>query len=235
MAAAEAAVVVSNAARPLLVSMLRSQSYRELGAVQMLEQALHFVPPAAQDKLREQQQEEREHLAAALHLWQELTGTPKAALLEEAKARLNERPLPPMRTAMDLAMAQFVFDRAGYFQLRQYVGGSFAPYAAIAAGIVAEEEGHQDEGARAVVPLALNDPGAAQSAFAMWLRAALLSFGRPGSSGDSEAVALSLKHQASAAVMQEFVDSLRPTLMQAGLSLPLPESLQMELPSSLRL
>lgn len=215
--------------------MLRSQTYRELGAVQMLEQALRFTPPDAQDKLRQQQEEEREHLAAALQLWQALTGTPRADLLEEAQARLDERPLPPMRNAMDLAMAQFVFDRAGYFQLRQYVDGSFAPYAKLAAGIVAEEEGHQDEGARAVVPLALRDPRAAQSAFVVWLRAALLSFGRPGSSGDSDAVALGLKHQTSAAVMQEFVDSLRPTLMQAGLSLPMQESLQMELPASLRL
>ena len=116
-AALDAAVVVSNAARPLLLSMLRSQTYRELAAVQMLQAALAFVPETMRERVVHQQEEEQAHLTAALRLWQELTGEPTEVLLEQARTRMEQNPLPAVRSALDVAMAQFVFNRAGYFQL----------------------------------------------------------------------------------------------------------------------
>jgi len=234
-AAHNAAVVVSNAARPLLISMLRSQSYRELAAVQMLQEALAFVPQAMRQRLEHQQDEERTHLAAALKLWHAITGEPTEVLLEQARARMERKPLPAMRSALDVAMAQFVFDRAGYFQLREYVGGSCEDYSQMARAIVAEEEEHQAEGAIALIPLAAAEPRQAQATFELWLRTSLLSFGRPDSEGDRLAVAIGLKRRQAALVMQDFIDSLRPTLAQAGLRLPSKESLELELPDDLGL
>lgn len=234
-AALDAAVVVSNAAKPLLLSMLRSQSYRELAAVQMLQEALQFVPEAMRKRVRHQQKEEQEHLAAALKLWHAVTGEPAEVLLEETRARMAQKPLPSMRTALDVAMAQFVFDRAGYFQLREYVGGSCEAYSQIAEAIVAEEEEHQEDGAMAIIPLALAEPQQAQATFELWLRTSLLSFGRPDSEGDRMAVTLGLKRRQAAMVMQAFIDSLRPTLAQAGLRFPSNESLQLDLPKTLGL
>lgn len=234
-AAHNAAVVVSNAARPLLLSMLRSQSYRELAAVQMLQEALAFVPQAMRQRLEHQQDEERTHLAAALKLWHAITGEPTEVLLEQARARMERKPLPAMRSALDVAMAQFVFDRAGYFQLREYVGGSCEAYCQIAAAIVAEEEEHQADGSIALIPLAAAEPRQAQATFELWLRTSLLSFGRPDSEGDRLAVAIGLKRRQAALVMQDFIDSLRPTLAQAGLRFPSKESLELELPDDLGL
>jgi len=234
-AAHNAAVVVSNAARPLLISMLRSQSYRELAAVQMLQEALAFVPQAMRERVEHQQDEERAHLAAALKLWHAITGEPTEVLLEQARARMERKPLPAMRSALDVAMAQFVFDRAGYFQLREYVGGICEDYSQMARAIVAEEEEHQAEGAIALIPLAAAEPRQAQATFELWLRTSLLSFGRPDSEGDRLAVAIGLKRRQAALVMQDFIDSLRPTLAQAGLRLPSKESLELELPDDLGL
>lgn len=200
--------------------MLRSQAYRELAAVQLLEQALTFMPREEHARLRHQQHEEGAHLEAALTLWQSVAGASRQALVDTARARLHEKPLPPVRTPLDVAMAQFVFDRAGYFVLREYVSGSFAPYAQIAAAIVAEEEGHQDDGARTLIPLAHAQPREAQASFEVWFATSLLSFGRPGSDGDKLAVALGLKRRGAGAVMQEYVESLRPGLQAAGLRFP---------------
>lgn len=230
-AASPAAVAVSNELRPLLLSMLRSQAYRELAAVQLLEQALAFMPRQDHTRLRHQQDEERTHLEAALALWQQVAGESRETLLAVARARLAEKPMPAVRDALDVAMVQFVFDRAGYFVLREYVDGSCGPYARIAAAIVAEEEGHQDDGARTLVPLARAAPQAAQVAFEKWLRPSLLSFGRPGSEGDRQAVALGLKRRGAGPVMQDYVDSLRPCLSAAGLRLPTHAALGLSLQS----
>jgi 1,2-phenylacetyl-CoA epoxidase catalytic subunit len=234
-AASNAAVVVSNAAKPLLLSMLRSQSYRELAAVQMLQEALQFVPEAMRERIVHQQDEERAHLEAALKLWHAITGEPPEVLLEQARARMVRKPLPAMRSALDVAMAQFVFDRAGYFQLREYVGGSCEAYSKIATAIVAEEEEHQEDGAASLIPLAIAEPRLAQETFELWLHTSLLSFGRPDSEGDRLAVTLGLKRRQAALVMQDFIDSLRPTLAQAGLRFPSMESLKLDLPAALEL
>lgn len=234
-AASCAAVGVSIDAKALLVSMLRSQSYRELAAVQMLQAAAVFVDESNKPHLLRQQAEEQSHLTAALRIWQDLTGLTADTLMQQARDRLSEKPLPPVRGVLDLAMAQFVFDRAGYFQLREYVACCYAPYAAMAKAIVVEEAHHQEDGGRALVPLALADPTQAQHAFVVWLRASLLSFGRPGSVGDRQALALGLKGRAAALVMQDFVDSLRPVLSMTRLMFPARAEVGLELPEDLRL
>jgi len=136
--------------------------------------------------------------------------------------RLAEQPLPRLQSWLELALAQFLFDRAGRWQISEYFESSFLPYRALARAIVAEERGHEELGARLVVDLCAAsdvDRAAAQAAFDRWLAIALRSFGRPGGAGNAFAIAAGLKTRDSAEVARDFLADLAPTAAAAGLVL----------------
>lgn len=219
----------------LLERLFLSQAYRELGAARLFEAGAALAPDRrAHDEICAQAREEREHLGAVIALWSELAGRDRAALERVVAARLDERPLPTPGAWLDLAMARLLYDRAGHWQLREYQDCSCRPYAALARRILGEETRHQESGARAVVDLCRAAASEAQATFARWLRPALLSFGRPGSAASAQAIALGLKRRDPGAVMQDFVDDVRPIIVAAGLTWPVPETLDLQLPPALR-
>jgi 1,2-phenylacetyl-CoA epoxidase catalytic subunit len=219
----------------LLLSIFRSQAYRELGAVRLFEAGLALAPDlSARRELTGHARDERAHLDGVLSLWCGRTGRPRDELLAECQARLDARPLPAPSTWLDLAMARLLYDRAGHWQLREYLACSFAPYAALVRAIVAEEAAHEDAGARAV--LALVGPAVraeAQAAFERWLRPALLSFGRPGSAASLEAIRLGLKARMPEQVLHDFVADVHPIARAVGLTWPPARGLGLELPEGL--
>ncbi len=222
--------------RATIDRLLQGQAYRELGAARLFEDGRALAPtPALADVIAAHAAEERAHFRAVLAAWAAFSGAAPTALEARAEARLGERPLPAVTTWFDLAMAQFLFDRAGLWQLREYTECSFAPYRALVAGILGDERNHQDFGAEAVVGWcrAQGAGPAANAVFARWLAVALLSFGRPGSEGDRYAVAAGLKRRPAAAVMGDFLDDIQPTVARAGLIFPEPATLPVALPLEL--
>ncbi len=196
-----------------------SQAYRELGAARLFENALPFAPDVrAHAELKRQATEERAHLEAVMGLWGDLQPGPLMPLVEE---RLRARPLPAVGSWLDVVLARLLYDRAGLWQLREYVDCSHGPYAALARRIVADEERHVDAGGL---------DARAQPRFEHWLRAALLSFGRPGSAASQRAIELGLKRRDPAEVIRDFVDDVRPYVREAGLSFPPAARLGLELP-----
>jgi 1,2-phenylacetyl-CoA epoxidase catalytic subunit len=206
--------------------LLRGQAYRERGAAELFEAALPLAPDAtARRRLEGHVAEERAHYARVAAVWSEAFARPATELDAWVTLRLKERPLPTVTTWLELAMAQLLFDRAGRFQISEYVDSSFAPYRALAREIVDEERGHEDAGAALVLALlaapgAAADHAAAQAAFERWLPVALLSFGRPGGDGNAFALAAGLKRRDSAEVARDFLADLAPTLAAAKLEIP---------------
>jgi 1,2-phenylacetyl-CoA epoxidase catalytic subunit len=165
--------------------------------------------------------EERAHYGQVAAVWSSAFARPPGELDGWVTARLAEKPLPRVTSFMELAMAQFLFDRAGRWQISEYLGSSFLPYRALAHAIVDEERGHEDTGARLVVELC-GAPGAdraaAQQSFDRWLAIALLSFGRPGGEGNAFAIDAGLKTRDSEEVARDFVADVATTAAAAGLS-----------------
>ena len=150
-------------------------------------------------------------------------------------ARLAESPIPFASSWFELAMAQFLYDRGGFWQLQEYENCSFPMYREVVEKIIKEEKGHQELGEKIVVELC-RDPASAevkQPLFERWLRLGLLSFGRPGTEGNRYAIEVGLKKRDSAAVMQDFVDDIKGAVRASGLAFPPPAKLEMELPASL--
>jgi ring-1,2-phenylacetyl-CoA epoxidase subunit PaaA len=215
--------------RDIVVRLLERQGYRELAAAHVFAAGLRFAP-TLDDKmlLAEQITEELEHFEAASDLYSELEA---GDLLEKVEGRLAELPSPG--SWMETAVVQFLFDRAGKFQLREYRDCSWRPYSEIVGKILAEEEEHGAVGEAVLKDLCGANPLAttlAQECFDRWLRISLLSFGRPGTPGDRRAVELGLKARPSAEIMRDYLADLEPTMAACGLRFPSREALGLEVP-----
>jgi 1,2-phenylacetyl-CoA epoxidase catalytic subunit len=215
--------------RQMVVQLMESQAYRELAAAHMFGYGLQFVPEKWLKFMVWHIREEAEHYQAVAAMYRELTA-------EEVEPRVRERlagrPVPFAQSWMELAMAQFLYDRGGFWQLKEYEECSFVPYRSVVQKIVKEEAGHQGLGERIVVELCASGAheDVKQPLFEKWLRLGLLSFGRPGTDGNRFAIEQGLKKRDSGECMRDFVDDIRGAVRTAGLRFPDPAALRMELP-----
>jgi 1,2-phenylacetyl-CoA epoxidase catalytic subunit len=218
--------------RQMVTQLMESQAYRELAAARMFGHGLQYVPDQWLRFMVWHIREEAEHYEAVAKMYREFTGAEVEPVVRE---RLASRPVPMAESWIELAMAQFLYDRGGYWQLKEYEDCSFVPYRAVIQKIVKEEAGHQDLGERIVVEQCRSGrfDDVKQGLFEKWLRIGLLSFGRPGTAGNRYAIEHGLKKRDSGACMKDFVDDIRPAVKTAGLRFPDPAALRMELPSDI--
>jgi len=210
-----------------LVRLIRSQGYRELAAATVFAEALHLVPGLAfKKKVVQHVNEEMEHFEVCCEIYAEIGA---GDLEQVASAILDEKkPIPRIESFLELGIAQFLYDRASAFQLREYENCSFDPYCRIVGKILEEEEGHESFGAEIMVEHSRDASSRArmQEIFNKWLAVSLRSFGRPGTPGNRYAIQMGLKTRDSAAVAQEYLDGLRPVMRLSGLVFPTREELR---------
>ena len=216
-----------------IVQLMESQAYRELAAAQMFGYGLRYVPELKWIKFMSWHiQEEVEHYQDVAKMYQSFTGESVEPWVNE---RLAKKPIEFAASWYELAMAQFLFDRGGFWQLKEYEECSFAPYRQTIQKIVKEETGHQELGERIVVELTATGGYEAvkQPLFEKWLRQGMLSFGRPGTEGNQYAMSVGLKKRDSGAVMQDFVDDIKGAVRACGLRFPAPAAVGLECPPGL--
>jgi len=221
--------------RDTVIQLMRSQSYRELAAAQLFGYGLQFVPDIKSLKfITWHIQEETEHYIAVATLYKDHVGESVESWVNE---RLSSKPLPTISSFLDLAIAQWLYDRGGFWQLCEYRECSWEPYRTIVGKIIKEERGHQDHGQKIAVTLCKSlkdkDKKIAQKSFELWLRQGLLSFGRPNSEGGKYAISVGLKKRDSAECMKDFMKDITPAIKEAGLNLPPRDKFNVELPDDL--
>jgi 1,2-phenylacetyl-CoA epoxidase catalytic subunit len=222
---------MDDAVRKMLTQMMESQAYRELAAAHMFGYGLQFVPEMRWLKfLVWHIREEMEHYQAVANMYEKFTG---ASVEPVVHARLQAKPVPFAQSWFELAMAQFLYDRGGYWQLQEYEECSYVPYRDVVRKIIKEESGHQRLGEQIVVDLCRSGrfEDVKGPLFEKWLRIGLLSFGRPATAGNRAAIEAGLKKRDSAEVMRDFVADIKPAVRESGLRFPDPAVLQMELPA----
>jgi ring-1,2-phenylacetyl-CoA epoxidase subunit PaaA len=219
--------------RAMVKQLLESQGYREVMAANMFGDAIKHVPTLNHKQMVAHQiEEELEHFEEVAKLYQLVAGED---LLEAIQDKLER--VPFSESWIELAMAQFLYDRAGEFHLREYKTCSFAPYSRIVTKILEEEEGHEGFGEKVVLELS-KDPQnrePLQELFAKWLTVALLSFGRPGTEGNRFAIAAGLKTRDSGEVMQDFINDIKGTMVACGLHFPEPQKIGIAMPEDIDL
>jgi 1,2-phenylacetyl-CoA epoxidase catalytic subunit len=208
-----------------LTQLMESQAYRELAAARLFGHGLTLVPELRWLKFMSFHiQEETEHYDNVARMYRELTGeSVEPAVLE----RLRRRPIAYARSWYELAMAQFLYDRGGYWQLREYEDCTYQPYRRVVGKILREEKGHQALGERLVVELTRSGKfeEVKQACFNQWLREGLLSFGRPETEGSSYAISVGIKRRDAGPVMQDFLNDIKPAVKACKLSFPPLESI----------
>jgi 1,2-phenylacetyl-CoA epoxidase catalytic subunit len=219
--------------RDTLEQMMKSQAYRELAAARVFGHGLQFVEEARWLKFMVWHiGEETEHYLAVARMYERFAGTPVDPWVTQ---RLSQKPVPFAQSWLELAMAQFLYDRGGFWQLQEYEHCAFPAYREVIGKIIDEERGHQGLGERIVVELCQTGrfEDAKQPLFERWLKLGMLSFGRPHSEGSRYAVSVGLKKRDSGEVMQDFLNDIKPAVRNCGLAFPPPERLEMEFPASL--
>lgn len=213
-----------------ILRLMESQAYRELAAAFLFGYGLQFAPELRWIKFMTWHiREEVEHFDAVARMYRAFTGKDVTPI---AMSRLDAKPLDRVDSWFELAMAQFLFDRGGFWQLKEYEACSFLPYREVIGKIIEEEAGHQGLGERMVVELvqAGRYEDRKQRDFEKWLRHGLLSFGRPATEGNRYAIAVGIKKRDSGAVMQDYLNDIKPAVKACGLVFPAAAALGLEMP-----
>ena len=216
-----------------IVQLMESQAYRELAAAHLFGYGLQFAPELRWIKFMTWHiREEVEHFEAVARMYRSFTG---GDVIPVAMARLGSHPLDRVDSWFELVMAQFLFDRGGFWQLKEYEECSFLPYRDVIGKVIDEEAGHQGLGERMVVELAQTGhyDDRKQRDFVKCLRHGLLSFGRPGTAGNRYAIDAGIKKRDSGAVMQDYLNDIKPAVKACDLVFPTPDELGLEMPGSL--
>jgi 1,2-phenylacetyl-CoA epoxidase catalytic subunit len=219
--------------RETLEQMMKSQAYRELAAARMFGHGLQYVSSSKWLKfLVWHIGEETEHYLAVARMYEKFTGDSVDGWVND---RLDHKPIPFAQSWFELAMAQFLYDRGGFWQLQEYDVCTYPPYREVIGKIIEEERGHQGLGERIVVELCQTGKydEVKQPLFERWLKLGLLSFGRPNNEGNRYAIGVGLKKRDSGEVMQDFVTDIKPAVRASGLIFPPPDQLGLEMPPSL--
>ena len=219
--------------RETLEQMMKSQAYRELAAARMFGHGLQYVNSSKWLKfLVWHIGEETEHYLAVARMYEKFAGESVDGWVNE---RLADKPIPFAQSWFELAMAQFLYDRGGFWQLQEYDVCTYPPYREVIGKIIEEERGHQGLGERIVVELCQTGEydGVKQPLFERWLKLGLLSFGRPNNEGNRYAIGVGLKKRDSGEVMQDFITDIKPAVRASGLTFPPPDQLGLEMPPSL--
>jgi len=230
----EAFLRLDGEGREFLLQMMRSQAFRERAAVRLFEEGLAWAPSAeARARLLADRDEEEGHYTAVVDLWASCTARSRTELDTWCVSRARSPDVPRAETWLDIALAQWLYDRAGLFQLREAALLPFAPYARLAAAIVADEDAHGAHGEEALATLAAaTDRALLASRFVRWLRIALLSFGRPASQAAKRALTLGWRRRAPDAIQAAFLRDIGPRVSLLGLTWPTPEALGLDISSS---
>ena len=133
-----------------IVQLMESQAYRELAAAHLFGFGLRFAPEMKWIKFMTWHiREEVEHFEAVGRMYKSFTGEDVTPV---AMGRLTAKPHDTVDSWFELAMAQFLFDRGGFWQLKEYDVCSFLPYLDVILKVIDEEAGHQGLGERMVKP-----------------------------------------------------------------------------------
>src|SRR5262245_35894559 len=206
--------------RQTLEQMMKSQAYRELAAARLFGYGLQYVEESRWLKFMVWHiREETEHYLAVADMYRRFAGDSVEPWVNE---RLRTKPIPMAQSWFELAMAQFLYDRGGFWQLQEYENCSYPAYREVIGKIIGEERGHQALGEKIVVELCQTGryDEIKQPVFERWLRQGLLSFGRPGGEGNAYAISVGLKKRDSRDVMKDFLDAPDGAVLTAGLIMP---------------
>ncbi len=212
------AIELDEESRNLLRRIVERQAYRQLMAANIRAHGLKFVPELDEKLLLTQDLEQSlQILRSVEELYAKLGGE---NLSLAVRGQMERIPYPTSR--LELAVCLVLCDAAERVAGSGYVDSESRDFAAIARSSLAMERASTRRGEALFVEFAKepsNRP-AAQQMFNRWLAIALVSLGRPGTTGDARAVALKLRTKRCADSLREYFESVKPFIRASQLVVP---------------
>lgn len=211
--------------RHLLVNLISIQADTEFASVQQLRPWLTKAP-TVQDRWAVSKiiMEEMRHgwqMCQLLHSLGEHQEVHELLSRKMGEHKLHSFNIP-FDTWSDLVMYNFLIDRVGRYQLREFLECSYAPLARAVPLMIEEEKFHIGNGLGGITRLCEDPDGRkeAQQAIFKWYPRGLDMFGRTGSKKNQAYLELGLKKNRNENLRTEYVAEVTPLILELGLELP---------------
>jgi len=220
-------------ARGLMRKIVERHAYRQAVAANIRGHGLKFLPEVdSKIRFTADLDFNLRVLREIERVYEKLDGDQLHLAVNEHMERI---PYPDSR--LDLAACLALIERVEHVAAKDYTDCVFRDFAAVARTLT-EADHTVQQSEEDVFKSFCADPGQrpqAQLFFDRWMKVALLSLGRSGTSGDARAVSLGLRRSPIAVLVKNFLDAVEPLRQDCGLKLPSLSELGVELPDELKL
>jgi len=208
--------------RDMLVRLMTRQFYAETATAEVFGRSIACAPSLREKFLAaEFAHEEADHSQRLCRLLGELGLDPEAVH--------RSRPAAAQFWSLDLdnwlqiAVFNFTVDRAGSHQIMEYRDSSYLPWAMEMGAVLADEEGHYNNGVENLREFARDRPVFAefQRIYAEMLPVTIKrAFGRPSGADNDYCVAVGLKRHTTEQVVNNYLTEMLGYMRECGLKFP---------------
>lgn len=208
--------------RDMLIRLMSRQLFAETATAEVFGRAIQAAPKW-EDKYRlaEFTIEEARHSQGLIELLNELGEDPDKIIASRPDA--GEFWAIDLDDWIDVAVFNFVVDRAGSHQIMQYRKSSYRPWAESQAEVLADEEEHYDSGVAALKAFAKDPKKFArfrESFNRVLPNAVKRAFGRPGAKENQYCVEVGLKRDSHEKILNSYLEEMRGYMKAVGLPFP---------------
>ncbi|MCP3915455.1 MAG: hypothetical protein GY711_07870 [bacterium] len=223
---------IDEEAKALIRQILRSHGYRLLAIADIRGHGMKFLP-GLDEKRRcvEEMRFDQTVLREMDRVYRAIDGDD---LPTDVLEKIERVTYPESR--LELAACLAFTGRAAVVAARSFVDSASGELAAIARTVLDAPCDAREEEERLFVEFSKEETHRPQAEqyWSRWIAASILSFGRPGTSGDRRVVELGLRSKSSSDVVRDFLDEVEPLRTASELRLPPLTGFGVELPEDLR-
>ena len=215
-----------------IIERMHREAARGLQAARLSGDGLRFADaPDHVQLLGRRVHEETQNFAAIDQLHEQLLETS----LDPDRLRAMTLDAPPrLNDWTETAIAHWLWERASWWQLNEYVECSWVPWQTLVNRMVREKRGLQSRAERFASDAATaGHPESAQRAFETWLPITLSSLGSSQDAAEVFATAAGIRTRMPEDVMEDFLEDIKPACRVMNLSLPGTETLSIAVPPQL--
>jgi len=208
--------------RDMLLRLLTRQFYAETATAEVFGRSIGCAPSLREKFLAaEFAREEADHSERLCRLFRDLGVDPES--VHKARPPAAQFWSPDLDNWMQIAVFNFTVDRAGSHQIMEYRDSSYLPWAEEMHAVLADEEGHYENGVENLREFARDREVFAQ--FQLVYRDLLpvtvkRAFGRPAGADNDYCVAVGLKRRTTEQVVNRYLTEMLGYMRECGLKFP---------------
>ena len=208
--------------RDMLIRLMTRQIYAETATVEVFGQAIAAAPTwEEKHRLAAFTLEEAQHSQGLVVLLRDLGEDPEEIIAGRPPA--GDFWAIDLSEWIDIAVFNFVVDRAGSHQIMEYRQSSYIPWADSQEVVLADEEEHYGTGIQTLKEFAKDAAQLARfkvSFDRVLPNAVKRAFGRPGSAENEYCLAVGLKRHSHEQILNRYLDEMKGYMGAVGLTFP---------------